>query len=447
MKRSNLNFYDESGFADKKLFDTSEPFLAQNSNFRLGGDVDLSLLPQQMPNQAIYASSASSTDTYFYSVYKDFAKKMIMGDKGYFVADINCDVVMKATCNGIGLPQPLLTQEVIDAKMRDSKEIGLREYYNKFSTDGGDNQVFKRATIVRNSEPYVPVFANDTGKRRIALAYDPARSYDNSVVVGAEYIYDKNIGWYMRLINCNTFLDIGKKKKVQMRTPEQIEIVKQMLLDYNGLGKADYENIDCLLVDAGAGGGGHILGDYFMEDWIDSKGVKHRGLIDKEVSEEYISQFPNAVDKLRLMNPKKYKVEMFSALKEMMDLDLVKFPKDYDMKGFIYINKDTYKDEEVEIDGEKVKDGERELVKYKLSQDEEMALRHMDLAKEELVNIYRFESGTTVRYDLPPDKIKKMHDDRAYSIAMLAWHLQNLRREHITSKEVKKVDMMDYCLF
>lgn len=446
-RRSNLNFYDESGFADKKLFDTSEPFIAQNSSFVIGGKRDLSLIPKRTPNQAIYASSASSTDTYFWSVYRDFSKKMLMGDRDYFVADISCDVVMKATLNGVLLPQPLLTQEVIDSKMRDSKEIALREFYNKFTTDGGDQQVFKRASIVRNSESYAPIFTNDTGKRRFALAYDPAHRHDNSVVMVAEYIFDKNIGWYMRIVNSITFLDIAKKTKRQMRTPEQIEIVKQMMLDYNGNHKTDYEDIDCLLIDAGAGGGGFIIADYLMEDWVDKKGVKHKGLIDKEYSAEHVPKFPNAVDKIVMRSPAKYKVEMFNALKEMMDLDLIKFPKDYDMKGFIYINKDTYTDDEVEIDGEKVKQGERELVKYKLSPEEEMTLKHIDLAKEELVNIYRYETGNTIKYDLPPDKKKKMHDDRAYCMAMLAWHLQCLRREHITGKEVKKVNVMDYCLF
>ena len=76
-KRSNLNIYDESGFAPDELFITSMPFITQDSNFKLGGDVDVSLLPKQFPNQAIFASSASSTDTYFYQMYKEYAKKCI----------------------------------------------------------------------------------------------------------------------------------------------------------------------------------------------------------------------------------------------------------------------------------------------------------------------------------------------------------------------------------
>lgn len=151
-KRSNLNFYDESGFAPDELFTTSEPFAVQNSDFRLGGDVDVTLFPKQMPNQLIYASSASSTDTYFYRKYSDFAKKMFLGDKRYFVADISSDIVINATFNGKLYPVSLLSQETVDAAMRDNKEKAMREYKNIFTTEGSDNQIIKRAMIIRNSE-------------------------------------------------------------------------------------------------------------------------------------------------------------------------------------------------------------------------------------------------------------------------------------------------------
>src|SRR5206468_5344957 len=99
---------------------------------------------------------------------------------------------------------------------------------------------------------------------------------------------------------------------------------------------------------------------------------------------------------------------------EMMNLDLITFTESYDNKGMLIMNDST---EGVEIK-EKV---------YKLSFEEEMALIQLDLAKEELVNIYRFESSNgNCRYDLPPDKQSKMGDDRAYTIAMLAWYLQEL---------------------
>jgi hypothetical protein len=33
-----------------------------------------------------------------------------------------------------------------------------------------------------------------------------------------------------------------------------------------------------------------------------------------------------------------------------------------------------------------------------------------------------------------------MHDDRAYTFIMLAWHLKNLRREGIVNKKVASTD-------
>jgi hypothetical protein len=40
-----------------------------------------------------------------------------------------------------------------------------------------------------------------------------------------------------------------------------------------------------------------------------------------------------------------------------------------------------------------------------------------------------------------------MHDDRAYTMVMLAWYLKILRRGNITKREVKKDNMLDYCFF
>ena len=55
----------KQGYIPDELFIATEPFTTQNSNFRLGGNLDVTLYPKQFPNQLIYASSASSVDTYF----------------------------------------------------------------------------------------------------------------------------------------------------------------------------------------------------------------------------------------------------------------------------------------------------------------------------------------------------------------------------------------------
>lgn len=430
-KRSNLNFYDESGFAPDELFETSEPFTTQNSDFSLGGDVDVTLKPKQMPNQLLYASSASSTDTYFFRKYRDFAKKMYLGDDRYFVADISSDVVINATYNGKLYPVPLLSQETVDAAMRDNKEKAMREYKNIFTTEGSDLQIIKRSTIVRNSEQRLPVLSGESN-RKFIIAVDPARSHDNSICTIAELIDDENVGYRLEIVNIVSFSDINKKRKTPMKTPDQINHFKEILVNYNGKKSADYENIVQVLIDSGAGGAGiSAWGDGLLDDWQDKSGIAHKGLIDRKHDEykNYLDKYPNARDNITLVSPQKYKREMFEALIEMTKMDLISFTESYDHKGEMTFTSD-----------------EGEITRHKLTDDEILALVNIDLAKEELVNIYGFPSSNgNVRYDLPPDKTNKMHDDRAYTIAMLAWQLQKLRRSDITAEA--KVNIEDYLFF
>lgn len=122
---------------------------------------------------------------------------------------------------------------------------------------------------------------------------------------------------------------------------------------------------------------------------------------------------------------------MFEALIEMMNLNLISFTETYDYKGEITIP---------------LENGEGK--KYKLTEEEIVSLTNIDIAKEELVSIYSFKSTNgNVRYDLPPDKQSKIGDDRAYTIAMLAWYLQQLRREKITKKQSPKVDISQLFMF
>lgn len=439
-KRSNLNFYDESGFAPDELFATSEPFAVQNSDFRLGGDVDVSLLPKQIPNQLIYASSASSTETYFYRKYSDIAKKMFMGDKRYFIADISADVVINATFNGKLYPVSLLSQETVDSAIRDNPAKGLREYKNIFTTEGSDQQIIKRAIIIRNSETRPPVLANQGG-RTFVLAVDPARTNDNAICTIGEYYKDPNIGWKMKIVNSVCWTDKRNKLKKPLSSPDQIKDFKRLLMDYNGIQAADYENILKILVDSGAGGGGiSTWGDSLLKPWIDNKGMNHKGFIDKEYGQgseklyqPYASQFPNNdEDTLKLIAPQKYKTEMFDALIDMMKLDLISFPEEYDSKGELtMINKD-------DIDEQ----GHQKVKKYKLSDDEIIALINIDLLKEEVLSMYSFKNKNgTVTYDLAPEKKNKMHDDRAYTMAMLAWYLKCLRRKDLTEGKRKELNI------
>ena len=177
-----------------------------------------------------------------------------------------------------------------------------------------------------------------------------------------------------------------------------------------------------------------------MEEWSDNKGKKHKGLIDKIESADYTSKFPNAVDKLKLMNPKKYKVEMYDALVEMLGLDLISFTSEYDMKGYLNIFENTeieYQDDK----NNKKKEVQSHAKMHTLSFEEELALKNIDLAKEEMVNIFRYDNKNGGRsYDLSQDKKSKLKDDRAYCMAMLAWYLQQKRRENITRKKQSKTN-------
>lgn len=74
-----------------------------------------------------------------------------------------------------------------------------------------------------------------------------------------------------------------------------------------------------------------------MNDWETADGIIHRGLIDKEYSSEYVSRFPNAVDKVKLLSPAAYKATIYEAMIEMLNQDKVSFTATYDNKGYLTV--------------------------------------------------------------------------------------------------------------
>lgn len=453
-KRSNLNLYDESGFLSDNYIETSSAYTTQNSSFKLGGGIDMDLLPENIPNQLLFCSSASDTDSNFYRKYAEWSKRMFLGDPNVFVASLDCNVVIGATLNGIALSVPLLSQDKVDSALRTNPVKAQREYYNKFDSDGGDDHPIKRSTIAHNSSVRKPLMFNEGNeKRKLCLAYDPALNYDNSVVSVGEYIYDEHTGWKLKIQNVINFKQLGEKvKNNNISTPKQVDEIKDMLVKYNGKGFADYENIDYLFMDAGAGGGGNQIPFYFMEDWVDRYGVKHRGLIDKEECSDNVRDFPNAVNKLKLIQPKRYRTEMFDDFIELLNLGLIEFTEEYDLKGYINIAEENVK-EIIETKNEET--GEVEKVngvtykKEKLSWEEELSLKNIDIAKEELIATMRYggKDGQPHRYGLSPEKKNRIHDDRAYTIVMLAWHLKNLRNGEITNKPRETQDITQLLQF
>lgn len=455
--------FDECGFLSEEMLEVYGAFAAVNKGFVSGKDrngkmidtVRLRTFATNIPNQKFYISSASSTDTKYYKLYREFAKRQLMGDRDYCVVQVSCDVVLKPTIRG-EVVNALLKKSDIETAVRTNPEKARREYYCEFTSDAGLNAIIRRGVIVRNSETRAPLLYNDTGKRKFIIAYDPARSRDNSVILVVE-IYQTEDGEYKgRVVNCVNLLDVGKKIKSPMRTPEQIDYLKQLILDYNG-DAPDYENIECVLIDAGSGGGGVNIADFLMEDWVDKKGKKHRGLIDREYSEEYSNRYPNAVNKLRLVSPAQYKSIIYEALIEMLDIDAISFTADYDNKGYLTVFEADEKKLEKEkkriteelktqgITGEEFsKKLEEELSQascvntktVKLDPFQEIALANIDAMKEEMVNMVRKkrDSGKD-SFELTPEKANKLHDDRSYCMALCAWYLSEKRLENIRSRK------------
>lgn len=467
--RGNVIF-DECGFLSAEMINVYGAFAVVNKSFKSGKDRDgnrldpnrVRSIPEEIPNQKFYISSASSTDTEFYKLYRDFSKRMLMGDPNYFVALIDCEVAFKPTMHGETMP-PLLTPDVVESAMRANPEKARREYYCQFTSDAGVKAIVRRAVIVRNEEVRKPILYNDTGERKIVIAYDPARSRDNSVILVCEVYEDKVKGdeteFKMRILNCVNLIDIEKKKKRPMRTPEQVEYLKQLILDYNMGGDENYSNILGIFIDAGSGGAGVNIADYLMPDWVDKSGKTHKGLIDKDYSSEYVSNFPNAVNKVHLMEPTKFKAIMYKAMIELTEMDKVSFTASYDNKGYlthVEVDKEKEKKEirRIKAKYRKAKLSEEELQKKideelsniqnvkttieKLNWQEEVALVSIDALKEELVNMIRIKNSRGDAFELTPEKRNTMHDDRAYVYAMCCYALMEERRKNITKRKQKK---------
>lgn len=471
-KRGSVIF-DECGFLSSEMLKVYGAFAAVNKNFASGRDRDghrldpirLRTLPINLPNQKFYISSASDTDTEFYKLYRDFSKRQLMGDRDYCVIQVDCEVVLKPTIHG-EVVNSLLDRNTVENEMRTNPEKARREYYCQFTSDAGALAIIKRGVIARNSETRVPLLYNDTNKKKFVIAYDPARSRDNSIILVMEIYLDEPSGQYKgRIVNCVNLIDIGKKRKTPMQTPDQIKYLKELILAYNG-DAPDYENIEAIMIDAGSGGGGVNIADYLMEDWVDDKGVTHRGLIDREYSADYVSKYPNAVDKVKLMSPTQYKSIMCEALIEMMNMDLISFTTDYDNKGYLTIfetdekelnkakkeieNKlksQHYSDDEIIVKmQEELKNTSCVKTKIvKLDPYQEIALSNIDALKEEIVNIVRKkrDSGKD-SFDLIPEKQNKLHDDRFYCVCLAAYYLSEKRRENITNKkkDIGELDQM-----
>lgn len=432
-RRATLVFFDEAAFCSEELILVCEAFATQNTSFTTSVDADYNpeLEATKVPTQLIYASSQDTMDTRFYSQYKECAKQMLAGNRDYFCADMICDTAIQVYLDGKPYT-PLLTQEKVDAALQQNEYKALREYYNQPTRDGGVNQIIKWNTIRKNEELYVP-YIDWRPNNRIVLAFDPARTNDNSIITAMNLEDNPELGLCGRIVSCQNLVDTSSKNKIKLDSNRQLEALRETLLAYNG-DNPDYEYIDSLYIDAGAGGGGVVAyADGLLNDWTDKHGKTHAGLIDKtnELYQGYSKRYPNAIDKLRVINPKKYRTIMIEELIELMDLGVIKLPIEYSGQEFLRFLKDE------------VQKGEQEFDTYYLSMEEKQNFSQIDMLKIELASIHEHHNTdkTSKTYALAKDKENRLHDDRFYTIALLAHRLYELRRGSQFNKEKPRKDI------
>ena len=425
MKRANLVFFDEAAFCADNLILACEPFVTQSSDFQTSTDDSYNpeIEKRKMPNKLVYASSQDTMDKLFYKYYKDFIKRMLAGDRDYFACDMTCDVAIHTYMNGEPYI-PLLSQEKVDTAMKLNAYKCLREFYNRPTNDGGEHQAVKWGTIRRNEQFSIPVLSWKPGEKYV-LAFDPARTGDNSIV-GVMRIYeDEKLGWCGDIVNVVNMIDIASAKGYKLDSNRQLGNLREMIVQYNGQ-NPDYEYIDMVNIDSGSGGGGYSYGDNLLNEFTDKHGNKHRGFLDPEsdIYKGYELRYPNNSDKIRLISPKKYRTQMFEECIELMDLGVIRFPFEYDGRDFIKV-KESEKNEE-------------NFEEYELSNEEKLALANIDLMKAEITAIQKIENKekTTVTYALSPEAVKKnYHDDRAYVLILLAHRLYELRRKNTVRQQ------------
>lgn len=424
MERGTLCIFDESGFMEENSILAVEPYTTSDSGFKTSTDAtfDMRTLARPPENQRLYISSASDESSYFFTKYKDFSKKMFAGDKRFFVADINADVPLAPTLKGKAY-HPLVNKTEIDAVMSTNPMKAMREYYNKFDKDGGEEQIIKSHTIDRNTTFVLPEIMPD-GNSKYMLALDPALVSDNSILGVMKLLYDDKRGWYGRLVNMDNFKDLEDKiGNRQLKYEDQVDRLREYMLRYNG-NNAEYSNIHKVIFDGGMAGAGLHYASSMRFDFKDARGDTHRGIVDKDYFAESIRDYPNAYPNLRVVEPTKWKTIMVNRLIDLMNLGLIEFPEEYNGSGSVDIESDTE---------------ESGLKRVRLSKEEELALINIDICKEETKMIHRYKTlNGKERFDTRIDMARKIHDDRFFVLCLLANELYELRETDMNTKNKSK---------
>ena len=271
--------------------------------------------------------------------------------------------------------------------------------------------------------------------RYLEIAWDPAKNKDISFVLIGKLHKDDRRGWLLDIVNGINLID--KETKRPLTTPEQIKMLKEIIIRYNGYGVPDYKNIHGVYIDAGSGGGATQMCDFLFDNFyennhVNEKDYEHHGMIDAsyDYAIPYIKRYPDAIDIIRMREPSKYKTIMYSQLCEMIDQDLISFTAEYDYHGSL-----TTLTEE---NGEVIENN------YKLSFEEELGLKQLDAMKEEATHMYKYKSSNgNIRYDLAPGFENILHDDRSYCLSLLGHALFTLRSEDMVRSKSRTQSTSD----
>ena len=428
-KRGSV-YLDEVAFSTREMINVVENFINVDADFKLGTNYKSLKDPKPMPLQLLYSSSAGDVDFAFFERYKNFSKRMILGDPNYFVCDFNCDVALNYSSVNGKLIKSHLTREQIEKAIEEDPELAERELFNKFRKGAGINSVVNIDVLIRNSVTRVPLLFNDTRKKKFVFCYDPARTFDGSILSIWQEMYDNERGYWLQIENCISMVDRHTKKKTPLPMPQQLEIIQEQMILYNGEGVPEWENLT-FLIDAGSGGGGvSAVADQLMLPWTSGDGVEHRGIIDP-THKQYESarmRYSHADPIVKLVEPTTYKKIIFDALSKMSNLNLMKYTA-YDNKPYLMLE---------QTDGRK----KEQFEQYMLSEAEQLILAQVNLMKTEISSMVKGETANgNVTYEIARDKMDLVkHDDRAYTAAMAAYHLFMKRRDDLTEiKETVKV--------
>lgn len=431
--RSNLSVFDEAGKIDRDFYALTEPFSVQDSSFVTGGNLNPELYPTQLPNKNLYLSSAEGQDSHLFDMYKRGFERMLHGDPDYFVCDLDCQLSLHPFLCGKPT-KPLVSQQTIDDAFATNKYRAQREYYNLWDNDSGPNAFIKKSTINKYTQVYWPILENE-GEKHYIILYDPASKNDNSFVLVCEMIKDEERGLMLKLVYARNLVEpLANGQKAHIQKPEQVEILKELLLKYN-LTFDDYEGIDILCIDAGAGGGGFDVGQYIMNDWHDSKGNLHKGWIDPEdpFMSLRLDDYIGNCQKLKMFNFKRDKVTAYERTQNAINQGLVIFPASMNVKNELEFPITTA-------------DGREDILYEKAGEQELGPLLEFDRLKDEIVSMQKIKGqNNNLRFETSPEgKSRGVGDDRADCLAMACWYLMEARAKEALDVPQQESDFKDF---